>query len=363
MKKQCTPWIFISITILTIFNLLCYFSIRSMWSCIISYTFASMPYILLFVLTVITLISILCTMHKRYPISITIFAGLLDILFLILNICTIFFTKEAIHYFIREFIYGALFLGTIGLILFLWTILPKLPFLQKKWSHSGLLILLFVGGVFWQYDLSPFNSISCTPVVYAVEDTYQITFTTQAKGTAWVKIDGIEYNDTYAGYRETENKIHKITVPMEILDNAGEYTIYTRSMILRGPYCALQGKTLQKTYNWKGVNPDDGLNYYVFADTHNTRKTPYEATTYFGDDLDFLISAGDNVSWVDRDADLEEALILAGKITKGEVPVVYARGNHETKGVKAHELYQYVGADGEDFYYTFRLKNIWVITV
>lgn len=363
MKRQCKPWIFISITFITFFNLLCYFAIRSTWSGIIRYTFEPMPYILLFVLTTTALGTVFFAINKYYPILFAIWAGLIDILFLGLDACIISFTTEVIHYFIREFLYGVLFLGAIGAILYLWIVLPKKAFFQKKWIPSILFILLFIGGVLWKFDLSLFNSISCTPVAYAVEDTYQITFTTRAKGTAWVVIDGVAYNETYAGYRKTESRIHKISVPMDALDSASKYTVYARSMLLRGPYCALQGRTISKTYTWKGVNPDDGLNYYVLADTHNTRKTPYMAATYFGDKLDFLISAGDNVSWIDREADLKEMLLLAGRITRGEIPVIYARGNHETKGIQAHELYHYVGADGENFYYTFRLENIWGIVL
>lgn len=363
MKKQCKPWIFITITLLTILNLLCYFSIRSMWFGIIHYTFDSMPYILLFILTASALGSTLLVINQCYPVLFVILTGVVDVIFFLLNAYVIFFTTEAIHYFIREFLYAALFLSTIGLTFYLWTSFSQKSFFQRKWIPFVLLTFLVTVGILWKFDLSFMNSINCIPVVYAVEDTYQITFTTAAKGSAWVVIDDIEYNDTYAGYRKTENTIHKITVPMEVLDNAGEYTLYTRSMLLRGPYCALQGRTIRASYRWRGVNSNDGLNYYVLSDTHNARKTPYEAATYFGDSLDFLISCGDNVSWIDRKADLTEMLFLAGKITKGEVPVIYARGNHETKGIKAHEFYQYVGSRGEDFYYTFRLKNIWGVVL
>ena len=46
MKKQCKPWLFLAINFITVFNLLCYISIRSMWSGIIRYTFNELPYIL-----------------------------------------------------------------------------------------------------------------------------------------------------------------------------------------------------------------------------------------------------------------------------------------------------------------------------
>ena len=361
--KQKKPWLFILVTILTLLNLCSYFGIRSMWSGIIRYTFDAMPYILLAVLMATAIGMVLCCINKRYPLILTIFGILINLVFMGLDGYIISLTLEATHYFIREFAYNALFLGGILGCVALWFLVVKKHMFHQKWIPSVLFILVFLVGIGLRFDIRLFNSINCTPAVYAVEDTYQITFTSRAKGTAWVVIDGIEYSDTYAGYRETENTIHKITVPMEVLDQAKEYTVCTRSMLLRGPYCALQGKTIAKTYNWRGVTPDDGINYYVMSDNHNTLKTPESAGSYFGDSLDFLISCGDTVSWIDREADLTNFLYIAGNVTKGEVPVIYARGNHETKGVKAHEYHQYVGSKDEKFYYTFRLGNIWGIVL
>lgn len=363
MKKQCKPWLFISINLVTIFNLLCYISIRSMWSGIIRYTAEMVPYILLGIIALAALTHTLFSINRKYPVIFTVFYIVINVFFLALNGFIISLTLDAAIYFVREFLYSGTFLLIIGVIFWAITSLHKYSIFQKKWFPSILLLLLLMIGFFWQYDFVLYNSISCTPAVYAVEDTYQIVFTSTAKGTGWVTIDGIEYNDTYAGYRKTEDTVHKIIVPMAALDNAGEYTISTRSMLLRGPYCALQGQTISKTYHWKGVTPEDGLNYYVLSDTHNTQKSPYAAGTYFGDSLDFLISCGDTASWIDREDDLTQMLRIAGNITKGEVPVIYARGNHETKGVMAHEYYKYVGADGEDFYYTFRLKNVWGVVL
>lgn len=363
MKKQCKPLFFISMTALAIFNLLCYFSIRSMWSGIIRYTFDAMPYLLLLGIFVTAMGMVILTMLGRYPRFPAFIATTVNILFLGLDAYIISLTTEASHYFIREFLYGVAFLGGLGVILFLWFYLPKEPWFRKKWMPSLMLLLLFIGGIIWKFDLSFSNGFVSIPVVYAVEDTYQIVFTTKAKGEAWITINGVEYNDTFAGYRYTESTIHKVTVPMKALDNAGEYTLYTRAMYLRGPYCSLQGKTLSETHTWKGVDTSDGLNYYVLADTHNTQKTPLAAANYFGEYLDFLISVGDNVSWIDREEDLLNFHTLAGNITKGEIPVIYARGNHETKGIMAKDFHRYVGSKDGNYYYTFRLQNIWGIVL
>lgn len=363
MKKQCKPWLFITLTALAVFNLLVFFSIRSMWSGIIRYTFNAMPYLLLLGITITALGTTILCMHKQYPRFIAFLSGIINTLFLGLDAYIISLTTEATHYFIREFLYGITFAGSLALILYVWFVLSQKPIFRKKWMRSFMLLILFVAGVLWKFDISYSNGFDSTPVVYAVNNTYQIVFTTKAKGEAWITVDGIEYNDTYAGYRYTESTLHKITVPMEALDHAGEYTLYTRAMYLRGPYCSLQGKTLTQTHNWKGVDTSDGLNYYVLADTHNTQKTPLAAANYFGEYLDFLISAGDNMSWIDREDDLLNFHTLAGNITKGEIPVIYARGNHETKGVMAKDFHRYVGSKNGNYYYTFRLQNIWGIVL
>ena len=363
MKKQCKPWIFLTLNFITVFNLLCYVSIRSMWSGIIRYTFEYVPYILLGILCFSALMQTLLTLNRKYPFFLSIIFSFINTFFLALNCFIISLTLDAAIYFIREFLYNLGFLLIIGGIYCSIIFLHKHSVFQKKWFPSILFLTLLFTGIFLKYDFNFKNGIDRTPVVYAVGDTYQIVFQTRSKGTAWVTINGVEYNETYAGYRKTEERIHKITVPTEVLDNENKYVISTRSMIIRGPYCALQGKEIQQTFQWRGVNADDGLNYYVISDTHNTLNSPASAARYFGNSLDFLICCGDTASWIDREEDLTQMLRLASRVTQGQIPVIYARGNHETKGVLAHEFHKYVGSDKENFYYTFRIKNIWGVVL
>ena len=132
MKKQCKPIIFIVVNALLVFNLLCYFGIRSMWSGIIRYTFEPMPYILLIVLGTTTLGATMLSMNKKYPLIMAIWGGVVDVLFLGLDAYIISLTTEATHYFIREFSYGLLYVGIVALIIFLWTYISKKKWFQKK---------------------------------------------------------------------------------------------------------------------------------------------------------------------------------------------------------------------------------------
>lgn len=363
MKKNCKPHFFLLTNILLILNLLTFWSIRSMWSGIISLTAKPVPYVLCIVLAITTLLATCLTIYKKTSFAIAIWGTILNILFLVLNGYMISVTLDSLSYFIRNFLSGCVFIGVITFILFLCFYSHKFELFHKTWMQIIFLILFFVIGFFSVYDLQLLNKIDKTPVVFAVEDTYQITFTTKAKGEAWVVIDGVEYNDTFAGGRKTESNIHKITVPMSALDEADSYTVHSRAMLLRGPYEALQGPTISETYLWKGINTEDGINYYVISDTHLNTKSPVAAAGYWDEKLDFLIALGDNTNWMESQEDLTRLLYMASDITNGEIPVISARGNHEAYGERFAEYHNYVGAKNKNFYYTFRMKNIWGIVL
>lgn len=363
MKKQCNPKLFLVMNALLILNMLIFWSIRSMWSGIISIAGKPVPYILMAVLVVTAITVSIYSLYKKHPLVLGIYGCVIDVIFLGLLGYMLSVTQDSWSYFIREFFYGVAFIGAIALVIFLIFYSANVKWLHSKWLPPVVGILLLVVGFLSIYDIQLVNGIEKTPVVYAVEDTYQITFTTKAKGEAWVVIDGVEYNDTYAGYRKSEDTIHKITVPAEALDNANSYTVYTRAMYLRGPYCALQGSTISETYNWRGVDTTDGIQYYAFADNHLTTKATADAASYWGDKLDFLVALGDTANWIDSEKELTLLLHLASDITQGEIPVIYARGNHETKGIVADEYHNYVSSKNGDFYFTFRIKNIWGIVL
>ncbi len=71
------------------------------------------------------------------------------------------------------------------------------------------------------------------PVVFMVEDTYQIAFATNATGLAWVEINGVKYNDSQNGLMRWNSKYHKVTVPMDALDSAKSYKICFQSLSAR----------------------------------------------------------------------------------------------------------------------------------
>ena len=200
------------------------------------------------------------------------------------------------------------------------------------------------------------------PVVYAVEDTYQIVFSTNHSATAWVEIDGEKYYDLFAGSMKSEDTVHKITVPQEKLDEAKGYSIHAEKMIYRGPFGGFKGKEISKSYSFRPVNSIDGLVYYTVTDAHHARRGAVNAALSVKN-LDFLVILGDTVGMAEYEKDAQLSNLIAHDITKGEIPVVYARGNHEIKGDYAEQLHKYVGSKNESFYYWFTLSDVFGITL
>ena len=228
-----------------------------------------------------------------------------------------------------------------------------------KWVLIALVILF---AVVEGYGITLGSRFTYEPVVYAVEDTYQIVFSTNHPATAWVEIGEETYYDLFAGSMKSKDTVHKITVPQEKLDAAKAYSIHAEKMIYRGPFGGFKGKEITKDYTFRPVDATDGLVYYAMTDVHHARKGAVDAALAV-ENLDFLVILGDSVGMADYEKDIQFSNLLAHDVTGGQIPVVYARGNHEIKGAYAEELYKYVGSKNESLYYWFILSDVFGINL
>ncbi len=226
-----------------------------------------------------------------------------------------------------------------------------------NWVKAGILTVVVLGAVVIGYRLMPCD-FTYGPVVYAVEDDYQIVFSTSDSAIAWVEIGGESYYDLYAGSMKSADKVHKVTVKQEILDAAGGYSIHARQAIYRGPFGGYLGEELTASYEFRPVDSSDGLRYYALSDVHEAVDAAVKSAQYpYEEELDFLVLLGDLISMVETEQDAQLANELAFGITGGQIPVIYARGNHEIKGEYGELLYKYVGSKGESFAYPVTLGD------
>ncbi|MBQ2710504.1 MAG: metallophosphoesterase [Clostridia bacterium] len=253
------------------------------------------------------------------------------------------------------------FFYTLATLALLWLVLvyPRTAAAKSKWYKRLVVVMVLV--VMGLSLVNPtINDIHTGAVVYAVEDQYQIVFSSKTEARAWVEIDGVRYYDNYNGSNRSNTRIHKVTVPMKVLNDAGAYEIHVQKMTYRGPFGGYKGRDISQSYTFRGVDASDGLDYYAISDIHMGRKISVDAYKNCGKKVELLVMAGDIVSMMDSFDDANLTNVIAHDMTGGSIPVIYARGNHELKGKYSEYFDQFVGSFNGKFYYNVWLDNTYV---
>ena len=203
----------------------------------------------------------------------------------------------------------------------------------------------------------PEKIFDSAPVVYAVGEEYQIFVIPASKTVMWCRIGENEYYDDSNGVLRSETMFHKITVPAAELDAAGEYTICYRQFAERVSYYNKVLSEGEVTFKFRKVTAKDPK-FYLISDVHNHIEAGISAASSCKD-IDFLVINGD----IHDNSETPERLLLAHRIgaavTKGEIPVVYVRGNHDLRGPWAERQAEFTPTANGRSYYTFRVGPVW----
>lgn len=208
------------------------------------------------------------------------------------------------------------------------------------------------------------------PSVFRVGCDYQIIFRTKTKGLGWVEIDGARYTDEECGLLKY-GTVHKISVPGVALDEKKKYTVVFIEYKEKPPYFPKGVETVRKEYSFIPCEGED-FTLFQFADTHGAVITPLEAYRKFvesrgGRDADVIVLNGDINDSSDTVECFDVSFALAGEAVHGTRPVLYSRGNHDTRGHAAELLPDYIPTafrEGRrETFYTFRLGSLWGIVL
>lgn len=200
------------------------------------------------------------------------------------------------------------------------------------------------------------NSIKITagPAVFECGDCYAVIWATNAKGSGCVEVNGKTYWDTRSGLIKTHDRIHTVKIPKEELIGK-EYRVYSQRINYKLAYSAFKGDSFEsRPIKFKGTPSDTDINLLCISDVHNMAEKMYKSLEYHKENPDIIFMLGDISSVLEFKKTFIEGIIEpAGKISKGEIPVVYARGNHETRGEFASQLINYFPTATKEFYFTF----------
>ncbi len=195
------------------------------------------------------------------------------------------------------------------------------------------------------------------PAVFAVGKNYQIIVTSRSQSFISIKVGDELFVDHSNGILRSASRTHNIEVPQELLNSEKAYTVIEKPIIKRLPYFTQTRKDRFYPYDFRPV-PDENPVCYHIADSHNDIERPVKAAKAYGK-IDFLILNGDVPEDSGRTENFNTIFDICAKITHGNIPVVFARGNHDLRGKCAEKFADYAPAKNGKTYYSFRLGKIW----
>ena len=95
------------------------------------------------------------------------------------------------------------------------------------------------------------------PAVFAVGETYQILVPVITPSLMWVRVGDRCFYDHAAGVLRSKCRVHRMTVPMDILDKAGEYTVCERLIPHRKAYGSKPKPVVETTFRFYPVPQTD----------------------------------------------------------------------------------------------------------
>ena len=242
-----------------------------------------------------------------------------------------------------------------GLVLFAVLALLILPRF-KGYVKAALAVVLAASALLavlcWVFPTGSYKLVS-DPTVFDTGSDYAVVFGTNAPGTGFVRYtyNGKEYT-VYAensGRRISDRTVHSVNVPYGHLNN-NSYTVGGERVIQSYGYGSRLGRAAESKPYTLRVNVGKTQTYLTVSDWHTYTKQAYAAAGALGE-YDAVLLLGDAAGGMDCEAlALEYIVKFAGNLTHGEVPAVYVRGNHETRGEYAAELPDAIGY--RQLYYT-----------
>ncbi len=199
--------------------------------------------------------------------------------------------------------------------------------------------------------------LSCLPIVFVIGRNYEILVNTKKNGICAIEIGGRRYYEENSGVLSSEKSYAKIRLPQRVLDAAKAYTVIYRETIHRKAYNSEMGDEQEATFSFKPIQKTDGINIYHVADVHYGYELALSTSDYFGDELDLLVVNGD-IGEVESELSYLNICTFVGKVSRGAVPVVFTRGNHDTRGRLAERFCDIFPSQNKNLYYTFELGRL-----
>ena len=199
--------------------------------------------------------------------------------------------------------------------------------------------------------------LSAAPSVFVIGDQYELLLFAKKNGILFVEIGKEQFFEENAGVLATERRFAKVRVPQSVLDGAEGYTVVYRETIDHKAYFSEIGEEQRESFAFRPIKKADGICIFYLSDVHSHFSLAEQAAAKFADETDLYIMNGD-VAEVEKEEDFLQVSIFLGQVAKGAVPIVFVRGNHDTRGKLSHFYTDYFPSNGKDTYFTFSVGPI-----
>ncbi len=204
--------------------------------------------------------------------------------------------------------------------------------------------------------------LTCAPSVFVIGDEYEILVNAKENGILHLEVGGEEYYEENAGVLATERAYARIRVPQAALDESECYTAVFRKTINHQAYFSEIAEPVKESFSFRPIKKSEGIRIYHLADVHSDYEAARDAAAYFGKETDLFIMNGD-IAEVEKHEDFTRVAEFLGEVAKGEIPIVFVRGNHDTRGKLSHFYTDYFPANGKDTYFTFTVGPIFGVAL
>ena len=167
---------------------------------------------------------------------------------------------------------------------------------------------------------------------------------------------GSRVESVNAGLVEANNTIHAIVLDGLEPGKKYYYRIYSKVIEKFAPYKVDFGETDSSHINSVELTDStkNKISFLVFNDIHG-RPESFNHLMQFTcrDQADFILLNGDIFNHMENEEQIIKNLLSPFSGISGETPLVFSRGNHETRGKFARHLSTYFNRGENGFYYSF----------
>ena len=244
-----------------------------------------------------------------------------------------------------------------------------------KGSRYPVLVFLLLSLISsYSYSSSTEDDLSITHgpwLVDPAEDGITVVWTTNKKCLSWVEYGTGESLQTYPtwgspvykaqrsrhGLIDAYNTLHRIRLEGLKPGLPYRYRVVSKEFLQFKPYEVIYGQTVvSDIFYFKTLDRSKkSFSFGAVTDVHGRSEdfdTLLQQVNF--DSIDFMFLTGDITSWLESEDQIYAGFLdVCVERFNREIPLIYVRGNHETRGFFARSLLNYFPHSTDRFYYAF----------